>query len=189
MKPTLTEADYIQAAALLNCEVAIIKAVADVESSGSGFLPDGRLVIRFEGHRFRKYTKSRFDASHPTISHPYYSDGRFNKGVNQDYKRFAVAMKLNTDAALMSCSIGKFQIMGDEFWRCGFKDVHAFWDAMKEGEGQHLLAFCRYCKSKGLVDELQRKDWDGFAYGYNGENYRAGGYHIKLPKAYRKYAA
>ncbi|WP_128545042.1 N-acetylmuramidase family protein [Larkinella soli] len=187
VKTTLTDADFQQAADLLGVEVATVKAVADVEAAGKGFLNDGRLVLRFEGHWFRKLTNRIYDVGYPTISHPYFADGRYNKGPAKDYKRLAVAMKLSPDAALQSTSWGMFQIMGFNAWRCGFQDVHAFVDAMKLGVHEHLLAFCRFCISKGLADELRAKDWAGFAAKYNGENYRDNHYDLKLAAAYRHY--
>ncbi|WP_461042856.1 N-acetylmuramidase domain-containing protein, partial [Spirosoma harenae] len=90
----------------------------DVESNGFGYLPDGRITIRFEGHRFRQYTKGRFDKSHPTISHKYMRNCPYNKGPVSDYARLKIAMALDPDAALMATSWGLFQVMGDEFWRC-----------------------------------------------------------------------
>ena len=53
MPPSLTEADYAAAAGRLGCSVAAIKAVAKVESKGSGFLPSGEPRILFERHVFR----------------------------------------------------------------------------------------------------------------------------------------
>lgn len=180
----LTLTDYQGAAKLLRTGVAEIKAVRDVESAGYGFLPDGRIMIRFEGHRFRKETGRKFDKSHPTISHPYMADCPYNKGPVSDYARLKIAMSLDPTAALLSCSWGLFQVMGDEFWRCGFKDVHAFVDYLKTGEAAQLMAFCNFLISKKLDDELRDHEWDGLAYGYNGEHFRDNKYHIKLAVRY-----
>ena len=54
MKPKLTIKDYQKAAKELNCEVAAIRAVAEVESLKGGFLPDGRPKILFERHVFHQ---------------------------------------------------------------------------------------------------------------------------------------
>ena len=43
----LNEDDYKEAAELLRCDIPAIKAVAEVESSGAGFLCDGRPKILF----------------------------------------------------------------------------------------------------------------------------------------------
>lgn len=182
--PRLTPDDYQAAATRLRTGVAEIKAIRDVESDGFGFLPDGRILIRFEGHRFRKETGGKFDKSHPTISHPYMPNCPFNKGPVSDYARLKIAMTLDPTAALLACSWGLFQIMGDEFWRCGFKDVHAFVDALKTGERAHLLALCEFLISKKLDDELRNHEWDGLAYGYNGEHYRDNKYQLKLARRF-----
>jgi len=51
-RKTISGDDYSRAADLLGVDVATIRAVCDVETSGSGFLPDGRPKILFEGHVF-----------------------------------------------------------------------------------------------------------------------------------------
>lgn len=185
----LTPADFAAAATRLSTGVAEIKAVRDVESKGRGFLPDGRLMIRFEGHRFRKETKGKYDKSHPTLSHRYMPDCPYNKGVVSDYARLKIAMSLDPTAALLSCSWGMFQIMGDEYWRCGFKSVHDFVDALKTGEQAHLLAFCSYLVSKKLDDKLRRRDWPGLAEGYNGKNYRDNDYDGQLLRRFNWHTA
>ena len=41
---------------------------------------------------------------------------------------------------------------------------------MAKSEARQLAAFEAYLTRKGLVDELQRRDWDTFARIYEGEN-------------------
>lgn len=179
----LTDADYAAAAARLRCSVAHIKAVATVESKGGGFLEDGRLVIRFEGHWFRKLTKGKYDKTHPDISHPYDPKGTRNKGPVSDYLRLKIAMSLDTDAALLSTSWGKWQVMGFNASDAGYTSVHTMIDDYKTGEGAQLLSFCTFVINKHIDDELREGDFDGFAYIYNGPNY--GDYAIKMRKAFR----
>ena len=52
MSTTLTAADFARAAKNLNVEIAAIRAVAEVEAAGAGFLPDGRPAILYEAHMF-----------------------------------------------------------------------------------------------------------------------------------------
>lgn len=184
MPTRLTLVDYQTAAKLLGTGVAEIKTVRDVESAGYGFLPDGRILIRFEGHRFRKETGRKYDKSHPTISHPYMPNCPYNKGPVSDYNRLKIAMALDPTAALLSCSWGLFQVMGDEFWRCGFTDVHAFVDFLKTGEAAQLIAFCKFLISKKLDDDLRSHNWTGLAYGYNGENFEDNDYDGELARRY-----
>lgn len=70
----LADADYVRAAQRLSAKVdpLLVKALAEKESGGkSGFGADGRVIIAFEGHKFRKYTKRIYDQSHPKLSYPY----------------------------------------------------------------------------------------------------------------------
>lgn len=186
MSKTLTNKDYCAAAEILNCEPAAIKAVASVESAGGGFLPDGRVKILFERHHFSRLTKRVFDAKYPQISNRK-PGGYF--GGESEYARFNQAFALDPVAAMMSTSWGKFQIMGFNYAACGFTSIHHFVDAMKISEGEQLKAFCGFVETNNLDDELRRRDWAGFARGYNGKNYRINKYDEKMAAAYARFRA
>jgi len=64
---TLETPELAAAAKWLGCSLAAVQAVTEVESSGSGFLGNGKVKLLFEGHVFWKYTKGRFEHSHPTL--------------------------------------------------------------------------------------------------------------------------
>lgn len=194
MPPVLTESDFLVAAKLLRCDVAAIKAVAEVESSGSGFLKDGRLRILFEGHQFFRYCKGAYAKTHPSICHPHWTRENYCRGKSAEqrgiceHERLSKAILLDRKAALMSCSIGKFQVMGFNFALCGFKTVEEFWSALSKSEAAHLNAFCAYVQAVGLDDELREHRWADFARRYNGPGYQKNLYDIKLAKAWIKYA-
>lgn len=187
MSKLLTEQDYKDAAKELGCEVAAIKAVASVESGGrSGFMKDGITPkILFEGHWFHKLTNGRFtnnenaNISYPRWIRKYYKENQHN--------RLQKASKLNRDAALKSASWGKFQVMGFNYKISGFKTLQEFINSMYESERGHLMAFVAFVKHRRLDDELRRKDWAGFAYGYNGSGYKKNRYDEKMESAYNKY--
>ena len=86
----LNENDYKEAAQLLNCEVAAIKAVSKVESNGSSVDSQGRIRILFEGHVFYALTKGKYgvtDISYPKWTKKYYGLDqytRFNKAFSLD---------------------------------------------------------------------------------------------------------
>lgn len=181
----LTDDDYKQAAKELGCEMAALRAVADVECGGKPFLPDGRVVILFEAHIFSRYTKGRFDQLHPNLSSSKWNK-KLYRGGSAEWDRLADAVELDRKAALMSASWGAFQLMGFNFAVCGFTSVEAFVEAMKTEEGQ-LEAFMGFIKSQHLSDELQRRDWRGFARIYNGPAYSANAYDTKMAKAYDKF--
>lgn len=190
----LTEDDYRAAAKKLGCDVAAVKAVAEVESSGHGFLSDGRIKILFEGHIFYRYTKGKFAASHPTLCFQKWTKIHYTRGANADIrgdgelKRLETAIALDRIAALMSASYGKFQIMGFNFAQCGFRTVEDMFAAVQVSEGAQLDAFCEFVKSRKMDDELRDLRWADFARMYNGASYKLNKYDEKLAKAYAKHS-
>lgn len=194
MPGLLTDVDYEAAAKLVKCDVAAIKAVAEVESSGDGFLSDGRVKILFEGHQFYKFTKGVYATSHPTICYKTWTTKFYTRGANADIRgagelaRLEEAIALNRIAALLSASYGKFQIMGFNFAVAGFTDVEDFYKAMQVSEAEHLMAFCNYIKGNAIDDELRSHNWAGFAFRYNGAGYKKNQYDTKLARAYKKYS-
>lgn len=183
----ISEEAFADAAEDLDCDIAAIKAVAEVEAAGAGFLDDGRPKILFERHKYRKYTRGQYNQSHPDISGPW--DRTKYKGGAGEYDRLHEALKLDREAALMSASWGKFQIMGFNHQVCGFDDVDDFVAAMVESEDRHLEAFVSFIETNNLDRHLQSLDWAKFARGYNGPQYRKNNYHIKMSRAYEKHAS
>lgn len=184
MKSTLTDDDFQDAAALLNCDVGAIKAVCQVEAPRGGFNPDDTPVTLFEGHKFHKYTGGKFDQQAPDLSHAKWTRQHYGKTWQAEQIRLQRAMALDRDAALRSASWGKFQIMGFNHGVCGFDAVQKFVNAMYTGEREHLLAFVRFVQTTGLSLALRRHDWAGFARGYNGEGYAENDYDGKMARAY-----
>ena len=183
--PALNEADYKSAAESLGVEVAVIKAVSEVESSGKGFDSKGRPKILFEAHWFHKFTNGKFHSKYPHLSQPTWALGKKYYSLDQ-WQRLTEAMNLDLEAAWKSASWGKFQVMG--FNHSGWAKVKDFVFAMFESEAQHLKSFLAYCKDRSLVTHLKHKDWATFALGYNGSGYAANKYDLKLKAAYEKYA-
>lgn len=183
----LSEQNFQEAAARLQCEVAAIKAVCEVEAPRGGFNPDDTPVTLFEGHIFYKYTQGKFSQTNPTLCYPKWTREFYGKSWQAEQKRLQDAMALDRTAALMSASWGKFQVMGFNFSLVGFTQIQDFVNAMYESEAKQLDAFCGYVLHNHLADELQRKDWAGFAKGYNGSEYFKNDYDGKLSRAYAKY--
>lgn len=180
----LTDADFTRAAQRLSPKVdpLLVKALAEKESGGkSGFGPGGRIVIAFEGHKFRKYTNRIYDGSHPKLSYPYTRQGWKAKWIvnNRDqataWRALEEAMGLDHDAALKSTSFGAFQVLGENYRDCGYADVDSFVNLMKSGDAGQLEAFVLFCKAKrGLVSAMERQDFSAIGNSYNGsaqENY------------------
>lgn len=182
----VTEKDLQDAANRIGCSLAAVKAVCTVEAPRGGFNPDGTPVTLFEGHIFSKYTKGKYDLSHPHISYPKWTRVHYGRTWQAEQLRIQEAMALDRKAALMSASWGKFQIMGFNYTLCGFKTLQQFVNAMYRSEDGQLDAFVEYILATGLGDELREERWADFARYYNGPLYWKNKYDIKLAKAYDK---
>jgi hypothetical protein len=177
--------DFQEAASTLQCEVAAIMAVAKVESDGEGFCADGFPKTLFEGQHFYRYTHGLYAQQHPTIcyekqTYEFYGKACFPK----ERQRLADAIRLDRNAALMSASWGKFQIMGFNYAICGCTTIQQFVNRMCKSEHEHLDLFCEYIIHAGMSDELQAKDWPRLARLYNGPLYWKNHYDIILAEAY-----
>lgn len=197
---TLAPEDFLEAAHTIAVEPAALRAVADVESSGSGFLADGRPKILFEAHVFYQQLKQRGINPEPvTAAYPGICARKWNRklyrGGVAEWGRLAQARAIHEDAALCSASWGLFQLMGFNHRGAGFATVQAFVEAMHQDERQHLLAIVRWMQSRstdpqgrmlssGLLPALRRKDWAEFAARYNGPGYRRNHYDERLAAAY-----
>jgi len=187
VKEKLTEQDFIEAAKILCCEVAAIKAVAEVESGPrGGFCEDDFPVTLFEGHIFYRYTQGIFALNHPTICYPCWTTKFYGKTWQAERKRLDDAVKLDRRAALMSASWGRFQIMGFNFPVCNCTHIQQFVNLMCKSEAMQLDLFCQYIIHEYLDDELRERRWDDFARRYNGPAYQKHDYAGKLERAYKR---
>ena len=180
-----TNKSISNAAEEIGCEPAVIKAVIAVESSGRGFI-NGRMIIRYEGHIFHRMTKGRFSISHYWLSYPSWTN-KYNGNQNHEWKRFNNAFALDPTGAMMSISMGMFQIMGFNHGMCNYKTVQEMFAAQSTDEDEQLEAFVTYILNSGLDDELKNKQWAKFAYRYNGAQYWKNKYDTKLEAAYAKF--
>ena len=195
----LSEKNLIEFSTLYNLDLAIVKAVNEVESRGKGFLIDGRPKILFEGHVFWKELIKRninpekiLTSKNSDVLYKKWTK-KFYKGGSGEYFRIERASKIvNSDkckeAAYCSVSWGSFQIMGYHFKDLGYATIWEFVEKMNLNESEHLLAFGKYLKKFNLIPLLQKKKWASFAKAYNGKDYAINGYDTKLEKAYKKYS-
>lgn len=192
----LVRADYENAARELGVETAAIHAVATVESGGrTGFDTKRRPIIRYENHVFRRLTNGRYDKTHKDLSNGYKSADykRTHRGSGIQYQDgqwnlLKAAYALAPDEAVMSCSWGMFQIMGENYRAIGWTSTDQFVKDMFFSEGQQLRAFLGFCKANHLVTYLKKHQWASFASRYNGSDYRTNHYDTKLAQAYAQYS-
>ncbi len=183
----LSESDFQQAANALGVDIAAVKAVAEVESRGDGFLSNNVPKVLFEGHWFSRFTNGKFDQKHPTLSHAKWTKAHY-KGGEEEYLRFLSAYALDAEAAMKSSSWGRFQIMGFNFHKCDYGSVTGFVTDMHISEKYHLQAFANFLITTDLARHLRAKDWAAFARGYNGPAYSENQYDTRIGEAYSAYS-
>jgi len=186
MKEKLTEQDFIEVSKKIGCDVASIKAFCEVEAPNGGFLPDGQVTILFERHVFYRLTKGKFFKTNPDVCNP--KAGGYGPSGQHQHDRLAIAVKLDRESALKSCSWGKFQIMGFNYKSAGFASLQEFINSMSVNERNQLLAFVNFIINNNLGQYLRSKNWVKLAYYYNGSDYKKNNYDVKLAKAYLKYS-
>lgn len=187
----LSEKDLLSVANDLGVELAVIKAVNEVESSGQGFLGNKPKIL-FEGHVFwRQLKKHGLDpmnhkAGNENILYSSWTREHYFGGA-REHERLNEAKKIHENAALESASWGLFQIMGYHWENLGYESVVEFVKLMNKSEGEHLKAFGRFIIANSLTKYLKDKDWANFARHYNGPGYKQNKYDEKLVRAYNKY--
>lgn len=194
----LSEQDLIDFSNQFNLELAVVKAVNEVESNGKGFLIDGRPKILFEGHIFWRELEKRginpgtyVSANTQDILFENYTK-KYYVGGTAEYTRLEKAINLDqdkriADAANSSASWGLFQIMGFNAISIGYNSIDEYVEKMNENEGEHLKAFGLFLEKNNLIGLLRSKNWASFALKYNGPAYKTNKYDEKLARAYAKY--
>lgn len=175
-------AKIVKSAAKYNIPPAVALAIADVEASGgSGFLKDGRMIIRFEPHIFAKYAKG---AKQPLVE---------RTGTQGEWRNYDRAAVINPYAAKMAISMGMFQIMGFNHKVVGYPTVDAMFAAYSSSQDAQIQGFFDFCAQvtgdeydKGpqiKLDKAAREgNWLAFARGYNGRGQK--GYDKKMKARY-----
>lgn len=162
-----------------NLDVNILKAIILTEGAYDKNFED---TVRFECHQFNKYFGSKkVDC---TCSNSNYctnvgEDPFSRKSSETNYNAYLKAKDIDGELAFKSSSFGLGQIMGFNLDYSKYGDL----DELKSLNTQTTI-FLDYLKSRGLIDELQDKDWEGIARVYNGAAYKNNQYDTKLKKYY-----
>lgn len=167
-------------------ETAVMLAFIEVETGGRGFNSDGKIMIQFEPHWFRKKA-------------PYAPSGLWSVNKvdvqSKEWLAFNDAFRKNPNGAMESTSIGLGQIMGFHYKRLGFATVGAMWDDAKKGLENQIRQIATFIATdKKLRLAILDKDWFTIASVYNGSGFLAIAkkygrepYNISMAKAYNKY--
>lgn len=191
MTEPLRQSDLEVAAATLDCDLAAIIAVNQVESRGRGFHSNGQPVILFERHIMRRRMRHNgIDAATVGLAEHTWPDlvnrltGGYKGGLTENY-RLKLACEIHKTSALESASWGRFQIMGFHWSRLGYSSAMEFSECMSRSEQDQLDAFCRFIVADpALHNALCTLNWAEFARRYNGKAYKKNRYDEKLAAAY-----
>jgi hypothetical protein len=185
----LTELDIPRVGRLIGVGEDEIRAVIEVETSGGGFDGQGRPKMLFEPHRFFAELgpgQKRTAAENSGLAYPKWGEKPY---LADSYPRLALAMKIDANAALRSCSWGLGQILGSNHRSAGYASAGDMVEAFCDSEAAQLEAMVRFIETENLDDDLRRHDWSGFARGYNGAGYATHGYHTRLAAAFARWQA
>ena len=171
-----------------------IEAVGKVESNGSGWFDSGLPKILWERHYFYRFTKialsvATFGLISASTSGGYSSDINKN-GINDSWEKLSEAVCVDPDKAIMSVSIGKFQVMGSYFSELGYASpIDMLW-AARNDEYEHYRMLAGYIKMARLVPAFLSVSAIAhtniaFVRGYNGPAWEKNDYASKLAIAMR----
>lgn len=192
----------VDAAKRLGVDLASIYAVNEVESTGSGFLVNGKPKILFERHVMHRLLATprlngddaaalkayadQLATLHPALVNP--KAGGYAGGT-AEHQRLANAKLIDALCAPEACSWGAFQIMGYHWQRLGYASLDDFLTRMASSEAEQFEAFVRYIEAEpALHKALKAKKWAEFAKLYNGPAYARNLYDVKLERAYARHA-
>lgn len=172
-----------------------IRAVAEVESSGSAWSSNGMLKLLYERHYFWRETQGR--AGKNWFSNPTGGDYTLDtngNGINDSWEKLAMASSIDALAAFKSVSMTQFQIMGAHHAALGY---HRPWEMMllatdSEVAQYEMMANWILLEKRGR-DALKEMDGDpescrAFAAFWNGSGYARNNYHVKLANAFAKHS-
>lgn len=181
----LSDADFCKVAAELQVEVAVIKAVVEIEAGRQmkGFWAPGVPVVNFSRTLFAKYRKNGKGKGDPTAKVPAGLSGYALK----EWTQIVNARRQNSYAANVGAYWGMFQIGGFNYKTCGCESIDEFVRLMSYSELEQLELFATFITNSGMLGDLRSKNWAAFARKYNGPNYAKRGYHTKMAAAYAKY--
>jgi len=177
----VTSEQIKQLATRLGCTVKQLRAVAKVESGGSGFDKQGRPKILFERHVFHGLTNG--------VATPCSFSMQKGGGYDGDsWEKLGLAAAVNVAAAFASCSWGKFQVLGRHWNTLQYPSAVEMAYSTVTGEAAHYEMLARYIEANRLLGALRALSSDpatnrGFARAYNGPAFRTFAYDTKLADA------
>lgn len=180
-------------------EPRVAQAILKVESGGRTHGEDGRIIIRFEAHIFKRYLGNdalfdqhfRYDQARPWVNQQWRRVPSkdtwqlIHTGKQADeWSVLEFANKLNTPASFMAISMGAAQIMGFNFARIGYPSAADMFVAFRDPLVQTIGFINFFLSDPALADAMRNKDWRTIAAKYNGSG-AVDTYAPLLEKAYK----
>jgi hypothetical protein len=194
-----------------------MRAVAEIESRGEGFLKDGSVKILFERHWFYKKLKAALALDPDLRAHVSNKLGivvpvgsmaaetlmvvmskKYEnicntetggyKGNEVEWDRLNLAMDFDVESAAQATSYGGFQLMGFNCKLCGYLTAKEMMLALAGSESKQFLAVAAFIKNNpAMLDAMKKANWARFAELYNGSDYAKNQYDTKLAVAEKKW--
>ena len=159
----------------LKCEPAVVTAITRAETSGTGFDGGGKIKILFEKHKFfanlpesKRGAAVKAGLARKKWISPKKGGYKDQPSNDAAISLLARAVEIDEAAALKSASYGVGQVMGENFGVAGWGSVQTFVLDMCESEDKQIEAMFNFIVGRGLLDEVQSKDFAGIERGYNG---------------------
>ena len=168
--------DFEELASFLSCKLSMVAAVWQVEAPKGPFFENGMCTALGERATFYNFLpiEMRKEAVAKGIAVPQWSR-RYQKQLYGDqgtpegvWNCIREMVEFHPPAGWKSFSLGGPQTMTFNARHCGLKSPQDMLRQYRDSERAQMLGFLRYVQKAGLVDEMQRMDFAGFALGYNG---------------------
>lgn len=190
---SLSDRDMQMAADTLGVELAVIKAVIEVEAGQPhcGIIAPGIPLVVFQRSVFlKKAEKNNSDLKSAKELYPELFSSVTNRSISRHLRNHNLlkqAMNIDYVAAVESCFWGMFQIGGFNWKRCGASSPEEFAFRMSLSEKEQFRYFIKFIHRGDMLQSLKDKNWARFAAVYNGPGFRRRSYHIRLAEAYKKH--
>lgn len=170
---------------------AALLAIAEVESGGRAFTRIGGRdmpLILFEYHVFYRAlpAEKRAEAVRRNLARRRWGELPYRKTQAARYAQLARAAELDREAAHAACSWGVGQVLGENAVWLGYSTPSALARETQSGIRGQIAVMLGFIRKAGLWDELERRDWSGFARRYNGPG-QVDFYAGRMAQAYKRH--
>ncbi len=170
---------------------AALLAIAEVESGGTAYTIVGgerRPVILYEYHVFYRNLPARLRevAVRQDLARRRWKELPYKRTQAARYEQLERACAIHAEAAHMACSWGIGQVLGENYAALGFPSARAMAETAMESVAGQVRVMLAFIAANRLMDELETRDWRGFARIYNGAG-QVDRYADLMERAYRRH--